>query len=371
MSDRETTSVPTGPSAPPGDRQSRFDGDRRPFPESELPRWLAQQVAAAAAGLWRAIRPTPFRQLSQFSHQLATCAASSADLARGLELCLKPLRQSPLGNAWSNAAAHLRGGQSLEAALRPGKDCLPTFYLPVIAAGEQTGRLVEALQFLENHCRLLAGPAAALRNLWLIPLAVLVAGAVIRSLLFVVFGEPLAAVTLLATEFLGWLQLAVIAAVVLFTPLRRWFDELRLAIPLLGEFERELSLHRFFRILALMYSVGEYRVEAMIRVAADSVSNQAARGELLKAAAAIERQASVEEAFTAVGVLTSEERTTIEVAELSGSLERAFEQISDDCGASVTAKIGYVQPILYRIVFAVVAFAVASTALRLAFAVPR
>ena len=52
----------------------------------------------------------------------------------------------------------------------------PRFYLPILAAGEQAGRTDESLRFLERHCKLLAGPAHAVRNAWLFPLVILLLG---------------------------------------------------------------------------------------------------------------------------------------------------------------------------------------------------
>ena len=54
----------------------------------------------------------------------------------------------------------MRRGETLTEALSGAEELLPPFYLPVIQAGEQSGRLAEALEFLESHCSLLAGPAS-------------------------------------------------------------------------------------------------------------------------------------------------------------------------------------------------------------------
>ena len=74
----------------------------------------------------------------------------------------------------------------------------------------------------------------------------------------------------------------------------------------------------------------------------------------MKAATAIEEQATIAEAFRKVDFLTNQSQATIETSEISGTLENGFEQISQDAGAAMIAKLNYVQPILIRIVMVLV-----------------
>ncbi len=337
-----------------------------PFPENELPKWLIRKSCEWGRQAVLAARTPPYKQLASFSFGLATCAESSADMVRGLELCLKPMRGTAIGRRWSDAVAAVSKGSSLADALRPAKELLPPFFLPVIQAGEQSGRLGEALRFLEKHCNLLAGPALALRNVWLFPIAILMFGSVLQFVLHLMMGSVGEAFSLLFSALFGWLQLAVMAAIVLLTPARYFFDQMRLSLPFIGPLEREIALHRFFRVLALVYAVGGHRVEVMIRTAAQTVSNNAARLELLKAAKAIEQQASIPDAFRRVSVLAPDEQATIEVAEMSGTLEEAFDRISDETGARMIAKLKIVEMVLMRIVTALVVFSIAITAISLA-----
>lgn len=335
-----------------------------PFPENELPKWLLRKAAQASGRARFLFRAPPYKQLAQFSHDLGMCIRSSADLPRGLELCLKPLANTKLGNLWSGSVDRVREGVSLHDALEPGADYLPPFFLPIIRAGEQSGRLVEAFAFLTSHCKLLAGPASTIRNLWFFPLVILLFGSVLRigiTFLMGGIGEGTATAFL---ELLSWLQLGVVVAVVMLTPVRYFFDQVRLSVPMLGALEREIAVHRFFRVMALLYSVGSIRVEEMIRMAAQTVGNHAARIDLLRAAEAIENQSTVPDAFQRVKILTESERACIDVGDLSGALEVSFDQIADETGASLIAKIKYVEPILFRVMTALVALSVISTFLR-------
>lgn len=335
------------------------------FPENELPKWLLRKTLGIGGRLTAGLRAPPYKPLASFSHDLAMCVGSSADTTRGLELCLKPLQFSRLGDRWSGAVDRIRNGSSLADALAPAEDLLPPFYLPVIRAGEESGRLVEALQFLEAHCSLLAGPASALRNLWFFPVVIMLFGSVARIALSFVLGSFGEGLSLLVFELIGWAQWVVIIAIAMFTPVRYFIDQARLSLPWIGPFEREIATHRFFRIMALIYSVGAHRVEEMIQTSAKTVSNSAARLDFLRAATAIEEFAPINDAFHRVRLLTDDEKASIDVGELSGTLEHSFEQISDESGASLVSKIKFIEPILFRLVMIFVTLSVISTLMTL------
>ena len=334
--------------------------------DGELPRWLISKTKIALRHFWRAIRGHDYRLLAQFSHDFGTCLRSSGDVERGLDLCLKPIRRTPIGKHWQESVEKLHAGSTLAEALAPAKEFLPCFYLPVVAAGEDSGRLVESFEYLERHCRLLAGPASTLRNLWAYPLAILILGSVLKVLITFFAGSLLATLSTFFAELFSWLQLALLITIVIISPARYFIERLRLSLPIIGELDREIALHRFFRVMALVYSVGEHRVERMIQTAAQTVGNRAARTDLLKAADAIENQATISEAFRKVPILRQKDFGSIKVGEESGTLEKTFDQIADETGASLIAKINYVQPILVRIVMALVVFSLLTTLIRLA-----
>jgi type II secretory pathway component PulF len=338
------------------------------FPESELPRWLVRKSREHVIALLRAFPGYPYEALTRFCYDFGTCVRSLSDLARGMELCVKALTGTALAACWSRSAEMIRGGATLAEALAPAQHRLPPFFLPVVRAGEMSGRLDDAFEFLHSHCKLLAGPAASLRRLWLYPLIILAIGSALRVLIVITMGSPFAGLSLAASELFGWLKLAMLVFIVTLPPIRALIDEARLNAPFLGDLEKDVSFHRFFRVLSLMYSVGEYRVEAMIRTAAETVTNQAAKKELLKAAVAIESQASVSDAFRQVRILSNDQQATIDAGEMSGTLEQAFDQISVDHGQRLVGKAELIAPILMRVVSALVIFSILATLLSVMFA---
>lgn len=323
-------------------------------------RTCKERLRAAAVPL---IAGPQYKRLARFSSDMRTCARSALGPVKSLELCLKPLARSGLGDRWAAAATDVQRGSSLADALRPGEPLLPAFYLPTIEAGETSGRVEESFEFLHRHCNLLAGPAAAVRHLWLFPLAIVLAGLVIKVVILAATGSPFDALLVLVSELVSLIKLVIIVAVVMLTPLRQLFDQVRLSLPWVGDLEREIAVHRFFRVMALLYSVSGTRVESMIGTAARTVSNHAARADLLRASAAIEKQDTISEAFYRVSLLNDQERGMIDAGELSGRLERSFDQIADDAESSLMNRLTYLQPLLNRLVMALVIFSIISTLL--------
>ena len=62
-----------------------------------------------------------------------------------------------------------------------------------------------------------------------------------------------------------------------------------------------------------------------------------------------------------VTLLTPDERGIIDVGDLSGSLENAFNRIADESESRMMSRLAFLQPILNRIVMAFVAFSIVST----------
>jgi type II secretory pathway component PulF len=327
--------------------------------------WLQGMGKDAVWRLYLALRVTDYQSLADFSRNFGVCMKTVADVENALKLCIRPMRKTLIGQRWSSAVDTIRQGGTLAEALKPASEFLPDFYLPLVTAGEQSGRLAEVFHFLHEHCKALSGPLASLRHTWLFPLTVFVAGSLLRILLCLFGGNLLLAIQIAFRGVIDLSFLAIVLGLVLLTPARYFVDQMRLSLPLIGDLEREIAMYRFFRVMSMLYAVGEHRVESMIQLATNTVSNRAAQLDLRKAALAIEDQSTITEAFRKVGFLTSQTQATIESAESSGTLENGFRQISDDAGAAMIAKLKFIQPILIRIVMVLVIISTLATLLEI------
>ena len=99
MSSRETKARRVNASLPNGERPSGDREPRGPLPDHEFPVWLVRttigRLGNAVRSLW--IGPQ-YRRLARFSADMRTCLHSAIDVARGFELCLKPLANTAPGS---------------------------------------------------------------------------------------------------------------------------------------------------------------------------------------------------------------------------------------------------------------------------------
>lgn len=339
--------------------------DRTPNGYAELFAWLHGIGKKGVRELYLCLLGTDYQSLSEFSLNFGVCMKTVADVEKGLELCIRPIRSTLIGRRWTTAVETVRQGGSLTEALSPAREFLPGFYLPLVQAGEQSGRLAEVFQFLHDHCKALREPLTNLRRTWLFPLTIFFAGSVFRILISLLNGHLILAIQLAFSGALGWALTALIFGLVMLSPIRYSIDQIRLSLPLVGTLEREIATHRFFRVMSMMYAVGEHRVESMIRLAAETVSNRAARMDLEKAAIAIENHQTIAEAFQKVRFLFAQTQATIKTAELSGTLDQGFQHISDEAGTSMVMKLRWIQPILFRLVVVMVALSILSTLVKI------
>lgn len=334
--------------------------------QTDISQQILRQLSKTRWYLYRVVRGIPYAALSRFCYDLGTCVRTGVDMPRAVELTVRTMKGTAIGKAWRNAHLTVRNGDSLTKAFAPAHHVLPPFFLPVVRAGERSGRLDEAFAFLEEHCKLLAGPTSAVRNLWLIPAVIMMAGTILKIAL-VAFLSPGDAVETAVIELLGWLKLITVLVILLVTPLRMLIDRIWLLIPWVGKMSRELAVHRFCRVLSLVYAVGEHRVEDMIEMAADAVDNWAARIDLMTAAGMVREGHTIGEAFQIVNTLTVEEKSAIDAGEFAGTLEASLQHIADQTGESLVFRAGVIHPVLTRLVMAGTMMAILATLAKILF----
>lgn len=308
----------------------------------------------------------PYEPLSLFCSNLGTSLHAGLDVATSLRLCAKSSQNPALREIVEQAATQAARGICLPDVLQRWQSRFPPFFVPVLRCGEESGRQDEALDYLQRHCRLLAGPARIVRNTWLAPLAIMLAGSIVcafANLMFAPFRVTLSYVAHAAT-FYGVIA-AVIAVVLWVPPAKAIVDGLKLIVPVIGPAERELAMNRFFHALNLLYSTGGLRVEQMIRVAADSADNFILRYDLRRAARVIERGGTIAEAFFAPLSVSYDRKALIQAGEDAGKLEDAFETIARQSDDSVQHSLIAFQQLFYRAVAVAVIGSMTATILSL------
>lgn len=303
----------------------------------------------------------PYRELSRFAGQLATCHRSGLDLVRSLEINARVFSKPKFRRAAEDAIVRVRDGAPLSVALASAPVRWPPFFIPILEAGELTGREDESLRYLERHCQLLEGPTRAAENAWLYPVCILLAGTAVQLAIHIIFGTPRGAAGFLAASVKQYAMLALVALPFFARPCRPLVDPLKLLLPVVRDVQRDLAVNRFFCALSMLYAAAGQRVESMIECAARTVTNVAIREDFLRSAAEIRRGRGVAEAFHASTHLTSEERGTIAAGDLSGTLEHSFDRISQAAGENLQVRLQVLQTFSLRLTMYVVVLAIAFT----------
>ncbi len=315
-------------------------------------------------------RRIPLEELSRFAGNLATCLVAGINVPESLRTSTRLSPGALLSRIAHAGAERAESGEELSDALEPDARHFPPFFIPVIRCGERTGRLDEALRYLERHCLLLVRPTRAMRNVWLYPLVIVVFGSIVKMSAYVVLAPVTLTLAYVARTAITYGTVALVLWFFLAVPWARLIlDRVKLLLPVIGQVERELAVNRFFHAFNMLYSTGGMRVEAMIKLALQAVGNSVVRDDLSRAVRVIQSGGTVTEAFSAPDTLTHDQRRTIAAGEQGGKLEEAFATISRATAESVEHRLKTFNEIALRMVALVVVFSIAGTLMFLMFTV--
>ncbi len=309
--------------------------------------------------------PVPYEKLAHFAGNLATCLEAGVGVEQSLKTASRSLAGTWLAPALQVSLTRVAKGATMAEAMAAIEWGLPKFFVPMIQAGEQTGRVDEALRHLERHCRLLVAPTNALRNAWLVPLALMLFGTIVQLAAHVLLMPWTATVSFVFHSLTSYAMLAVIVFIVVSSPAKPIIDQLKMLLPIVRDVERESAVNHFFHALAMLYAGGGRRVESMINFSARTVSNEAIRQDLLAVVGRIERGDTITEAFRGSRHLLQHEQDFIQSGDLSGTLERSFERIATDAAEKLRFRLGIFQTITTRIMGSLVVYSILMTAVSL------
>jgi general secretion pathway protein F len=221
-------------------------------------------------------------------------------------------------------------GMPLADALEGSKRLLPHFCIPVIRAGERSGRVVEAFQFLHDHCVRIGPSLAIVRKTWLYPLVCILFGCVIRVGLFLYFGALALAWYLFRDTVVGLGGLVLVAYLVRrVRPVRMAIDRAVLRFPLVRAVEIDLATVLFFRTFSLMYKAGGLDVITMFDLALETVRNTAIQEDLMRIRDVLCDGGTFDEAFRRPCMLSPEDKGMIAAGALGGSLGQSMEKVAE------------------------------------------
>ena len=302
--------------------------------------------------------------LRQFAGSMATCLASGLPATKSLTLSAAGTPSRALQAFAQSALPGLDRGQTLSEALTPGAAKFPHHFLPVLRAGEATGRQVETWQLLERHCTRLGPTLRVVRNTWLHPLVCIVFGWLIRAGIFVYFGKYHTALHFLAATcgstallaLAGWLAFKL-------APVKRLIDATFLQLPLIREIELRLAEVWFFTTFRLGYAAGNLGVLPLFDLALATVRNAAIRQDLAQARPILEDHGGFDLAFEQPALLDVELKGLIFTGAVSGKLDETLDHIVEQSTWQLEHKLQLFNQIFQRVVVFAVAMSIVETLL--------
>ncbi len=247
----------------------------------------------------------------------------------------------------------VEGGKALADSLKTHPEVFNTVYVSLVAAGEASGTLDEALERIATQQEKDAEIVSKVRGALVYPAIVLVVivGVIIfmlttvlpqvevlyedlnQSLPFITAG--MLAVSDFITSF-WWLILIGMVGLVFFSKRyadtdsgREFFDRMKMNMPLFGKLFMKMYMSRFCRTGATLMTTGVPMLE-MLRITADSVNNVHIKATILKAAEDVKGGTALSKA------LEGEEETIlslvpqmINIGEQSGAIDAMMSKAAD------------------------------------------
>jgi type IV pilus assembly protein PilC len=304
----------------------------------------------------------PLEALSRFCGNLAMCLSAGMTVLGSLRTCCRSFPHPKLKSIIAEAIPRVESGMELSDALEPWRHRFPAFFLPAIRCGERSGHLEETLDYLQKHCDLLIGPTRMMRNTWLIPLSIMLFGSLFCAVAHLWMTSLTRTFHYVESEIFSYGKFLALVLVILYVPaLKKLAEQLLFLLPWIGPALRELAINRFFHAMNLLYSTGGMRVEAMIRLAAESTGNAVLEEDFLRGAERIEHGGTIGEAFSSMVLLPADYKTTIVTGDEAGKLDAAFERVCRLSSDAVSSSLSAFQQIFFRLMSLLVTGSIITT----------
>ena len=292
-----------------------------------------------------------FEQRATLLRELATMLKAGVPLGEALHALETRPAHPQLRAAMAAGAKHVAAGGRLSEVLGKYPAEFPPLSTAVVAMGEQTGRLDQALDrvagYLEREyeIRQLVSretfyPKVILAFCILIPAAT-------PALIEMLMGSFWHGVWIFVRSLLGWalgvgiplgLGYVVYREVAKTRAGRESLDSLKLAIPLLGPVVRRLALAKFARGLAYTYSAGVPMAEA-VALAASVTGNSVLERRFAAAVPLVRQGYKLSEVIAKLPGVEDMTLRMLQTGEQTGSLDATMERVAEHYETAATTSI--------------------------------
>jgi len=317
------------------------------------------------------IRHVKAKELVMLSRQIATLFEAKVSVLSTFRLLASEVDNPYLRRALVEVTDDIKGGIPISAAMAKHPKVFSNFYVNMVRAGEESGKLSEAFTYLADYMDRTYALTSRATNALIYP-AFVVASFVVVMILMVVFviprlsdilletGQELPIYTKIVIGFSDFVSLFAIPLVVLlglfFVYFSRYvstprgklaWSRFKISIPYVGRLYRKLYLARIADNMNTMLSSGIAMIRAL-EITGEVVGNEVYHQILVEAAEAVKAGSSISDIFSRYDEVPGVMVQMIKVGEESGRLGFVLEKLSRfyerEVNNEVETLVGLIEP---------------------------
>lgn len=320
-----------------------------------------------------------------FTRQFASMAHAGVPILRALSSIHEQTENPRFQAVVADLEQAIRDGAMLSEALRPYPQLFPELYVNMVASGEAGGVLDTMLYRLADAREQEDESRRRIQAAMAYPSLVAVTGAVTVLVLLIFFMPRVMAlfeayeklplptrILLGVSEFMStywhWLVLGIGLVFVVFHRLaamdrgRLFVDRLKLRLPLLGRFLRDVELARFARVFALLIDAG-IPIDTVLQLSSKSVRNAVLRDDLaMIRERTVQQGLALSDGLKASAFFPTFVGNMLAVGEETGRIDDALNEVAQFYENAVQRQsrmaVSLLEPILLLIVGCLVGFIV-------------
>lgn len=315
----------------------------------------------------------PLRDVVIMSRQLSTLFTSNVSALKAFTLLATNSENKILASQLQQIGDDLQAGSSISDALNKFPDTFSTFYVNMVKAGEETGKLNETFQYLADYLDRQYALTSKTRSALIYPAFVVVVFISVMLLMFTMVipnlsqllidaGQEIPVYTrivIAVSDFLVNYGIFLFIIFILLGVYVAWFrrndsgkeylDRIKLGAPLIGDLYKKVYLSRISDNLNTMLSSGISIIRA-IEITGEVVDNYVYKAILNETEEAVKSGSSLSNAFSRHKEVPSIMIQMVQVGEETGSLGSILKTLADfykrEVDDAVDTMIGLIEPIM-------------------------
>ncbi|HEY4518176.1 MAG TPA: type II secretion system F family protein [Candidatus Paceibacterota bacterium] len=307
------------------------------------------------------------------SQQLSTLIGANVPILTTFRLVASETESPVLGAKLTEVVDDIQGGTAISAALAKHPDVFSAFYVSLVRASEESGKLPETFKYLADYLERSFQLVNKAKNALVYPIFVIVVFGLVMILMLVLVIPQLTGILLesgqeipLFTKFIIGISdffvhygilllfLVIVLGIIVWqysrtTAGKYGIDRFKLSLPYIGQLYRKMFLSRVADNLNMMLESG-IPVIRSLEVTADVVGNEVYRKIMLDVSDTVKGGGSLSEAFAAHNEFPSIMAQMARIGEETGKLDYVLKTLSrfytQEVESTIDLLVGLIEPVL-------------------------